>query len=265
MKRIKFAFTVVKIFMKNQMQDKTNLLLDIFNMIARCFIVFLLYAYIFELNGGIINGVDYKTTMWSMFVYFCIMILNLRRLDYLIMDEVRSGNVEMFMNKPTNYLLISFMKVIGRGLFSFLFISVVGSLLMILFVGIPNLYLPIFIPTFIITLFLGQLLALLVYGIIGLLAFFIQNIRPIHWLVDKTVMILGGSYLPISMFPPVMKTIAYISPFGAINFASSTMYESWNSEFLIRIGIQLLWIVVFAILMTIVYKKTKEKAMINGG
>ena len=78
-------------------------------------------------------------------------------------------------------------------------------------------------------------------------------------------MILGGSYLPISMFPPVMKTIAYISPFGAINFASSTMYESWNSEFLIRIGIQLLWIVVFAILMTIVYKKSKEKAMINGG
>lgn len=265
MKKVKFASTIVKIFMKNQMQDKTNLLLDIFNMIARCFIVFLLYAYIFELNGGIINGVDYKTTMWSMFVYFCIMILNLRRLDYLIMEEVRSGNVEMFMNKPTNYLLISFMNVIGRGLFSFLFISILGSLLMILFVGVPNLYLPIFIPTFIVTLFLGQLLALLVYGIIGLLAFFIQNIRPIHWLVDKTVMILGGSYLPISMFPPVMKTIAYISPFGAINFASSTMYESWNSEFLIRIGIQLLWIVVFAILMTIVYKKTKEKAMINGG
>ena len=166
MKKVKFASTIVKIFMKNQMQDKTNLLLDIFNMIARCFIVFLLYAYIFELNGGIINGVDYKTTMWSMFVYFCIMILNLRRLDYLIMEEVRSGNVEMFMNKPTNYLLISFMNVIGRGLFSFLFISILGSLLMILFVGVPNLYLPIFIPTFIVTLFLGQLLALLVYGII---------------------------------------------------------------------------------------------------
>jgi ABC-2 type transport system permease protein len=265
MKRIKFAFTVVKIFMKNQMQDRTNLLLDVFNMIARCFIVFLLYAYIFKLNGGMINGVDYKTTMWSMFVYFCIMILNIRRLDYLIMDEVKSGNVEMFMNKPTNYLLISFMKVIGRGLFSFLFISVVGSILMISFIGVPNLNLAIFIPTFIITLFLGQLLALLIYGIIGLLAFFMQNNRPIHWIVDKTVMILGGSYLPISMFPPLMKTIAYISPFGAINFASSTMYESWNNEFMMRIGIQVIWIIVFAILMTFVYKKSKEKAMINGG
>lgn len=265
MKRIRFALTVVKIFMKNQMQDRTNLILDIFNMVSRCLIVFLLYAYIFKLNGGVINGVDYKTTMWSMFIYFCIMILNIRRLDNIIMNEVKSGNVEMFMNKPTNYLLISFMRVIGQGIFSFLFISILGSIIMALFVGIPNLNLPIFIPTFIITLFLGQILGLLVYGIIGLMAFFIQDVRPIHWIVDKFVMILGGSYLPISMFPNFMKVIAYASPFGAINFASSTVYDSWNEEFITRILLQFMWIIIFGILMNYIYKKSKEKAMINGG
>ena len=265
MKKIKFALTVVKIFMKNQMQDRTNIILDIFNMVSRCLIVFLLYAYIFKLNGGVINGVDYKTTMWSMFIYFCIMILNIRRLDNIIMNEVKSGNVEMFMNKPTNYLLISFMRVIGQGIFSFLFISILGSIIMALFVGISNLNLPIFIPTFIITLFLGQVLGLLVYGIIGLMAFFIQDVRPIHWIVDKFVMILGGSYLPISMFPNFMKVIAYASPFGAINFASSTVYDSWNNEFITRILLQFMWIFIFGILMNYIYKKSKEKAMINGG
>ena len=249
MKKIKFAFTVIKIFMKNQMQDRTNLILDVFNMVSRCLIVFLLYAYIFKLQGGSINGVDYKTTMWSMFIYFCIMILNIRRLDNVIMTEVKSGNVE----------------VIGQGIFSFLFISIFGSIIMALSVGIPNLNLSVFIPTFIITLFLGQILGLLIYGIIGLMAFFIQDIRPIHWIVDKFVMILGGSYLPISMFPNFMKLIAYASPFGAINFASSTVYDSWNNEFIMRIALQLLWIGIFGILMHYVYKKSKEKAMINGG
>lgn len=265
MKKIKYAFTVIRIFMKNQIQDRTNLILDVFNMIARCFIVFLLYAYIFELNGGSINGVDYKTTMWSMFIYFCIMIFNVRRLDNIIMTDVRSGNVEMFMNKPTNYLTISFMNVIGKGIFSFLFISILGTIIMAFAVGVPNLNLPIFIPTFFIVLILGQILGLLVYGIIGLMAFFIQDIRPIHWIVDKIVMILGGSYLPISMFPNFMKIFAFVSPFGAINFASSTVYESWNDEFIIRIILQLFWIVVFGILLKYVYKKSKEKAMINGG
>lgn len=265
MKKTRFACTVIKIFMKNQMQDKTNLILDIFNMFSRCLIVFLLYAYIFKLSNGSINGVDYKTTMWSMFIYFCLMILNIRRLDNQIMTEVKSGNVEMFMNKPTSYLILSFYKVIGQGIFSFLFISIVGSIIMTLTLGIPNLNLVIFIPTFIITLLLGQILGLMIYAIIGLMSFFIQDIRPIHWIVDKFVMILGGSYLPISMFPPFMKVIAFISPFGAINFASSTVYDSWNNEFIYRILIQIVWIIITYLLLNYVYKKSKEKAMINGG
>ena len=90
MKKIKFPLTVIKIFMKNQMQNRTYILLDIFNMVSRCLIVFLLYGYVFRISGGSINGVDYTTTLWSMFIYFCIMILNIRRIHKLIMDDVKS-------------------------------------------------------------------------------------------------------------------------------------------------------------------------------
>ena len=265
MKKIKFGLNVIKIIMKNQIQDRTNLLLDMFNMVSRCLIVFLLYAYVFKLNGGMINGVDYPTTMWSMFIYFCIMILNIRRIDNLIMQDVKSGTVELFMNRPTSYLSLSFLKVIGQGIFSFVFISLLGTAIMILFVGIPNVNPVIFIPTFFLSLILGQILGLMIYGIIGLMAFFIQDNRPIHWIVDKFVMILGGSYLPISMFPPVLKAMAFFSPFGAINFATSTVYESWNNEYLIRLGLQVGWIIIFGILINILYRKSKKKAMVNGG
>lgn len=265
MNKIRFSLCVVKIYMKNQMQDRTNLLLDIFNMVARCLVVFLLYAYIFKLSNGSINGVDYKTTMFSMFIYFCIMTFNLRNLDKIIMTEIKSGNVEMFLNKPVNYLFLSFLKVIGQGIYSFLFISILGSIIMMITLGIPNLNLIIFIPTFIITFILGQILALFIYGIIGISAFFVQDNRPIHWIVDKFVMILGGSYLPVSMFPSFMKIIAFISPFGAINFATSTVYSSWNNEFLIRIILQIIWIIITFLILRFMYYKAKIKAMINGG
>ena len=78
-------------------------------------------------------------------------------------------------------------------------------------------------------------------------------------------MVLGGSYLPVALFPPFMKFLAFISPFGAINFTSSTVYSTWNNEFLIRILLQIVWIVVFGLLLVYVYKKAREKAMINGG
>lgn len=265
MKKISFAFKTMKIFMRNQMQDKTNIILDVINMISRCLIVFLLYSYIFKLDNDNIKSISYEASLWSMFIYFVLMILNVRKIYKNIMDDVKSGNVEMYLNRPVNYILFNCYRIIGQGLFSFLFISIVGSIFMVLFIGTPELNYYIFIPSIIITLFFGQILGLIIYSIIGLLAFFIEDVRPIYWVVDKLVMVLGGSYLPISMFPRFMKIIAFISPFGAINFASSTVYESFNDEYIVRIGLQVLWVIVFGIILNCLYKKSREKAMINGG
>ena len=265
MKKIKFPLTVIKIFMKNQIQNKTFLFLDMFNMFSRCLVVFLLYGYVFKINNGTINNVDYVTTLWSMFIYFCIMILNIRKLDRIIMNDVKSGNVEMFLNKPTNYIKLTIYKVLGQGIYSFTIITIIGSIIMFLLVGFPKLNLLLFIPTLLITFILGTILALFIYAIIGLLSFFMQDVRPIHWIVDKFVMVLGGSYLPVALFPPVLKFLAFISPFGAINFATSTVYDTWNNEFIIRILLQIIWIIVFGILLNYIYKKARQKAMINGG
>ena len=102
---------------------------------------------------------------------------------------------------------------------------------------------------------IGSILGLILYSIIGLLSFFMQDVRPIYWITDKLVMLLGGSYLPVALFPRIMKIFAYISPFGAINFTSSTVYSSWNNEFIIRILLQIIWIIVFGLILIYVYKK----------
>lgn len=265
MKKIRFAFLVIKIYMKNQLQDKTNLILDCINMISRCLIVFLLYSYIFKLNGGSINGTNYEQTLWSMFIYFCLMTLSIRKVNELFMADVKSGNVEMYMNKPINYVLLNFYRIIGKGLFSFIFISILSTILMLLFIGFPNVNLGIFIPSLIIMIILGQLLGLMIYSCIGLLAFFIEDVRPVYWITDKLVMVLGGSYLPISLFPPFLKIFAFISPFGAVNFATSTVFDSWTNEFFYRLLIVVGWIFIFYFLLKFIFRKTKEKAMINGG
>ena len=265
MRKFRFSSKVIKIFMKNQIQNKTYIILDVFNMVSRCLVVFFLYGYVFSINGGSINVADYVSSLWSMFIYFCIMTFNIRKIYKNIMDEVRSGNVEMFINRPVNYLFLNFCKSIGQGLFSFLVISFIGSILMCIFVGIPVLNMSIFIPTFIISFIFGGILSLILYSIVGVLAFFIQDVRPVYWIVDKFVMILGGSYLPVSMFPSFLKWMAYLSPFGAINFSTSCVLPSWESEFIYRIGLQVIWIIIFYFVLSFIYRKALEKSMVNGG
>lgn len=71
--------------------------------------------------------------------------------------------------------------------------------------------------------------------------------------------------MPVALFPSIMKIFAFISPFGAINFTSSTVYSSWNNEFIVRILLQVGWTVIFGLILYYIYEKVREKTMINGG
>ena len=53
MRKFRFSFKIIKIFMKNQIQNKTYIILDVFNMVSRCLVVFFLYGYVFSINGGV--------------------------------------------------------------------------------------------------------------------------------------------------------------------------------------------------------------------
>lgn len=78
-------------------------------------------------------------------------------------------------------------------------------------------------------------------------------------------MILGGSYLPIALFPTFLYKIALYSPFGASQFITHTVNESWKSDWYVLILTQLFWIIVSGITLYLLYSKAKNKLSVNGG
>lgn len=243
-----------------------RLIADTIVVAARCGVLLMLYWYVFGLNGGLINGTPYIVAAWSMFFYFAFSISSLRGIARLIMQDVRSGNVEILFNKPVSYLLYRMWWQIGSGLYSFLFVSFFGAIVLFFLVGLPpTMMTAIFIPTLLLVTVGATLLSLILYSIIGLLSFWIEDINPIFWVVDKTIMILGGSYLPISLFPAFMYKIALYSPFGATQFITHTVYSTWQSNWYLLIGMQIFWSLVLSSLMFIIYMKAREQVAINGG
>jgi len=121
------------------------------------------------------------------------------------------------------------------------------------------------LPTVFLIFIGASILSLILYSIVGLLAFWIEGVNPVFWMVDKAVMILGGSYLPVALFPPFMYKLAIYSPFGASQFVTHTVYEQWQSEWLMLVGIQGFWILVLALVVYIMFEKAKEKVSVNGG
>ena len=243
-----------------------RLLVDTITLIARCGILLILYWYVFKLNNGLVNGVGYNVVAWSMFFYFAFSTLRLRDISRSIMRDVQSGNIEVFFNKPINYLLYKAWWQVGSGIYSFLLVAVFGSLGLFWIIGVPQtMTVGLFLPTLFLAVLGATILTLLVYALVGILAFWIEDINPVFWIVDKTVMILGGSYLPIALFPPLMYKIALYSPFGASQFMTHTVSDSWQNDWYSLIAIQLFWIIVSGIILYFLYNRAKKKISVNGG
>ena len=266
MSEIRLANKVIRTLIKDRIHYPGRLITDTSALIARCGVLLVLYWYVFQLNGGIVNGTPYVVVAWSMFFYFAFSVFHLRQIARTIMQDVQSGNVEVLFNKPISYLAYRIWWQIGSGLYPFLVATVIGSIALWLIVGFPaTMTIGIFLPTMLLVFIGASALSLVLYSIVGLLAFWIEEINPVFWIVDKAVMILGGSYLPVALFPDFMYKLALYSPFGASQFVTHTVYESWQNNWYVLIGIQVFWILVLSLIMFVMFKKAREKVSVNGG
>lgn len=266
MKEIRLANKILATLIKDRMQYPGRLLVDTVGVIARCGVLLALYWYVFRLNGGTVKGATFQFIAWSIFFYFSFSVLRLRDISRLIMQDVQTGNVETLFSKPISYILYRIWWQIGLGAYSFLVITIVGVLVLGLMIGFPaTMTSAIFLPTLALTFLGASVLSLLVYGVIGLLAFWIEDVNPVFWIVDKAVMILGGSYLPIALFPDFLYKAALYSPFGASQFVTHTVYESWQNNWYQLVGIQFFWIIVFVLLVGFMFKAARKKVSVNGG
>lgn len=248
------------------MQYPGRLIADTFALVARCGVLLILYWYVFKLNGGIVNGTTYIIVAWSMFFYFAFSTLRLRDISKTIAQDVRSGNVEVLFSKPIFYLGYRIWWQIGSGLYPFIVALILGSIAIASIVGIPEtMTLTIFLPTLLLVFIGASVLSLILYSIVGLLSFWIEEINPVFWIVDKAVMILGGSYLPVALFPSFMYKLAIYSPFGASQFITHTVYEKWQLEWIMLVGIQMFWIIALTLVIFVMFSKAKKMISVNGG
>ncbi len=266
MKETRLAIKILKTLTKDRLHYPGRLMMDTFGMVARCGILLVLYWYVYKLNNGVINGTIFLFAAWSIFFYFAFNVLGLRGIARLIMQDIKTGNVEVLFSKPISYLSYRVWWQIGSGLYSFVVINIVATIALFLLIGLPpTMTTSLFVPTLILTFICCSILSLLTYSIVGLLAFWIEDVDPVFWIVDKAVMILGGSYLPVALFPPLMYKIALFSPFGASQFVTHTVNKSWQTNWYQLIGIQLGWIALFSLIVYFMFQQAKQKVSVNGG
>jgi ABC-2 type transport system permease protein len=266
MKQIKTSVALFSAVYKDRGESYGKILTDVSVMFARFGLLILLYYYLFLYKGGSINGESLAVVSYSMFMYFAFMNISPRYLGREIQSDIRSGKIQDLLAKPYNYMLYRLSFHFGNRMNVFLINLIACSVFMFYFFGVlPIMATFTFWATLPVVLFFCFTITFLIFACLGLLSFWIEDIAPISWILDKFVMILGGSFVPIAFFPTFLKNIATYSPFGASQFLTSMMYNSWLDAWPKMILIQILWTLFFSLILYFLFKSAVRNVATNGG
>jgi ABC-2 type transport system permease protein len=225
-----------------------------------------IYSLAFHWRGTSINGLSLNAAIWSLTIYFIFYSLELHGIYREISEDVRFGILEQKIIKPYDYLVALAAQKLGRSLPRL----ILGIL--IILVVMPLLF-PLPVGTFswpmlsgLIVLFVGGLLmSIIFYSLVGLTAVWLEDAEPVYWLVSKSIMLFGGAYLPIALFPPAAKWVAYYTPFGLITAATRAFTGGFAQNWHIILGWELVWMFILGAGLFFVRQAVDKKLSINGG
>jgi len=259
-------FTYIYIIAKNSYSTKKKLIFQMLNHIIFLLFNFFLYQNLYKIKPELVDKIPFQNAIWSMSMYFVIFWLGTRRLSRIFKGDIESGNIEIYLLRPMNYIKQKVLQITGQNIYPFLLALITSVVISFYLVGLPVIYgnkYFFLIQLFVILIF-SQILMYLLYIFCGLIAFWMNDNTPIENLFGKFIMILGGAWVPVAFFPLVIQKVAYYSPFGVSASLSLAMYPDSISSFNRNMFVIMFWIIVFGLINYFTYKLAVKKISVNG-
>jgi ABC-2 type transport system permease protein len=226
-----------------------------------------LYTLAFKVsNSTEVGGLSLAQTIWILALTQSFHVSNrTRKVMKDIEYEIKNGNIAYSISKPYSYLWFNFsacLGVIGGHIFITTIIALITAALL---VGLVKVTVGALIVGSILLVF-GFIMNTLAILMIGLLAFWSEDISAYRWIYDKLLWVFGGIFLPVSLFPEKYKTLLEILPFNHMFYMPARiMIEGQTDLFFKYFLIQAFWIIIFGAILSFVYRRGIKQISINAG
>lgn len=178
--------------------------------------------------------------------------------SYAIGQEINDGNLSNFLLQPINYFAYWFSRDIGDKLMNLIF-SIVEIALIFIIIKPPFYFQTSldFILFFIVSIILAIILYFFINILLGMIGFWSPDVwapRFIFWIL---VGFFAGQYFPLDILPPTIYEIFKLLPFSYLIYFPIKVYLGQLSYNEIFYGflITFVWIIIFAFIVNIVWKK----------
>ena len=228
-----------------------------------CLVIFAHLWKIAAAKSGAIN-LDPNQLLW--FIAFNEWVLiSIPDVQLDIEQDLRSGRLAYLLLKPLSYLGATFFEAAGTLWTNLIALGAVGFTFTWIKTGILPFEAFYFIPTILLG-FLAGCVGLIFQMLVGISAFWTQEVGPFNWIWEKLLFILGGLILPLTVYPKWLQDIAYMTPFPFILGARSALVFDHSLYNFLWITCSIIgWSVLGFLCLFVLYRRGLQILNIEGG
>ncbi|MBG9979573.1 hypothetical protein [Facklamia lactis] len=185
-----------------------------------------------------------------------------------ISSKVLKGDIINFLHRPQSLFFINFGVQMGNVGYKLLYRLIPVWLLYLVFFreSFTNWQGPDSLLIVLVSVLLSWILAFILGYMIGLLSTVLISINGLKSLVSGLLLFLGGSLLPLNLYPEFIQRIVILSPFASISYYPVAMISGIASfDPLTSIFVQLAWISVASLILFRMYRYVSNKLDVMGG
>jgi ABC-2 type transport system permease protein len=211
-----------------------------------------------------IDGYSLPEMLWYLLAAEAI-VLSLPPVHATIEAEVKTGELAVRLGKPCNYLGFHYAACLGHGLLRLAVVLVIGGVTTYALVGGLALA-PAAIPALLAIYVTTQALHFCYGAVIGLAAFWIEDVSGLYFLLDRLKWVLGGFMLPVEVYPEPARSLVLALPFRHMIAGPASLVVHWSPEAALGLlAAQLAWLAVFVGICVGVYRLGVRRVDIHGG
>ncbi|MGD1995208.1 MAG: ABC-2 family transporter protein [Anaerolineae bacterium] len=191
--------------------------------------------------------------------------LSTSRIFVEISEAVKTGDLAYTLTRPLSYPLFQVANSLGNSAPRFVLNLLTAGAVVWLSMGQAVSSLPA-LAAFLVMAALALLLDALMAVLIGLLAFWIEEVTPVFWIYQKLLFTVGGMFLPLEMFPDWLRRAVMWLPFQFITYAPARTFVAFEPQSALRAAIgQVGYVAGLAVLMALVWRRAQRRLVVHGG
>lgn len=191
--------------------------------------------------------------------------LSTSRIFLDISDAVKSGDVAYTLGRPVRYPFFQAAQSLGNSAPRFVLNLITAAAVVFLGTGQVAGTLPGFFA-FVGMAALALVLDALIAVLIGLTAFWLEEVMPVYLIYQKLLFTVGGLFLPLEVLPTWLRRISQWLPFNFITYAPARAFVAFDAGEVARaVSGQVIYVGVLTGVVLLVWGVAQRRMVVHGG